>query len=333
MEYQNIRNDGICVFLLKNDTNQVYVTNYGATLLAWLVIDTHHTLVDLVLGYDTIEEYQTYDGYLGACLGRVANRIGQGKFSLNGKQYTLPINNGPNTLHGGTTGFSHQIFNWTIVNDSCVKFSLTSPDQDQGFPGTVQATITYTLENDTLRIHYEAQSDADTILNLSNHTYFNLDGSETIKDHRLQIKADHIAPVDTDGLVTGKIEPVSAIMDLKEEKPIKEILDSKDPQIQIAKGLDHPYIFNTTSDPIRLYSPKSGLELIVNTSYPQAQIYTANYLDGRAGKHKKPMQAQSAICLETQYMPNDINLDPHSKTILRKGEKYDEWTSFTVKKR
>lgn len=333
MEYQNIRNDGICVFLLKNDTNQVYVTNYGATLLAWLVIDTHHTLVDLVLGYETIEEYQTYDGYLGACLGRVANRIGQGKFSLNGKQYTLPINNGPNTLHGGTTGFSHQIFNWTIVNDSCVKFSLTSPDQDQGFPGTVQATITYTLENDTLRIHYEAQSDADTILNLSNHTYFNLDGSETIEDHRLQIKADHIAPVDTDGLVTGEIEPVNAIMDLKEEKPIKEILDSKDPQIQIAKGLDHPYIFNTTSDPIRLYSPKSGLELIVNTSYPQAQIYTANYLDGRAGKHKKPMQAQSAICLETQYMPNDINLDPHSKTILRKGEKYDEWTSFTVKKR
>lgn len=333
MEYQNIRNDGICVFLLKNDTNQVYVTNYGATLLAWLVIDRHHTLVDLVLGYETIEEYQTYDGYLGACLGRVANRIEQGKFSLNGKQYTLPINNGPNTLHGGTTGFSHQIFNWTIVNDSCVKFSLTSPDQDQGFPGTVQATITYTLENDTLRIYYEAQSDADTILNLSNHTYFNLDGSETIEDHRLQIKADHIAPVDTDGLVTGEIEPVNAIMDLKEEKPIKEILDSKDPQIQIAKGLDHPYIFNTTSDPIRLYSPKSGLELIVNTSYPQAQIYTANYLDGRAGKHKKPMQAQSAICLETQYMPNDINLDPHSKTILRKGEKYDEWTSFTVKKR
>lgn len=333
MEYQNIRNDGICVFLLKNDTNQVYVTNYGATLLSWLVIDTHNTLIDLVLGYETIEEYQTYDGYLGACLGRVANRIQQGKFSLNGSQYTLPINNGPNTLHGGTTGFSHQIFDWEILTDSCVRFSLVSPNKDQGFPGTVQAAITYTLENDTLHIHYEAQSDADTILNLSNHTYFNLDGTETIKNHVLQVKADCFAPVDADGLVTGAIEPVSTMMDMRKEKPIKDILDSEDPQIRIAHGLDHPYLFNEKKDPIRLYSPESGLELIVNTSYPQAQIYTANYLDGRIGKYKKPMQAQCAICLETQYMPNDINLDPHSKTILRKGEKYDEWTSFTVRKR
>lgn len=333
MEYQDTRKDGIVFFLLKNDTNQIYVTNYGATLLSWLVIDRHGMLEDLVLGYETMEEYQTQDGYLGACLGRVANRIERGRFTLNGSEYTLPVNNGPNSLHGGTSGFSHRIFDWEIVNDQCVRFTLVSPDGDQSYPATLEVAITYTLEGDTLSIRYEAQSDADTIVNLSNHSYFNLDGSPSIKEHTLKIEADRFIPVDADGLVVADTFAMSDAMDFRQEKPIKQALDSDDEAIRLGKGIDHPYVFRTKTDPVVLASSKSGLELVVNTSYPQAQIYTANYLDGRPGKHGVPMKAQSAICIETQYRPNDINQDPQSPTILRKGEKYDEWTSFTVRKR
>lgn len=333
MEYRKTEKDGVYVFLLKNESNQVYVTNYGATLLSWLVIDGHNNLQDIVLGYDTIEDYARYDGYLGACLGRVANRIAEGRFVLNGQEYKVPVNNGPNSLHGGVQGFSYKTFGYDMIDDSCVRFSLVSPDGDQGYPGTLHVSITYRLENDTLSIHYQAQSDAETLVNLSNHAYFNLDGASTIGEHCLRIAAEKFAPVDENGLVSKELKGLGEAMDFSSEKPIREALGSNDSDIAIAKGLDHPYVFASKKDPVTLYSPKSGLELVLNTSYPLAQIYTANYLDGRCGKHGVQMEAQSAICLEAQYMPDDIHRDPHSKTILRKGEMYDEWTSFTIRKR
>lgn len=317
---------------LKNENLEVIVTNYGATILKILVKDKNGKVQDVVLGYDSIEEYQHYDAYLGALVGRVANRIKNGNFSLNNKTYQLPINNGPNCLHGGIHGFSYQIFDYEIKDEKLI-FHYVSADGEEGFPGLLDFYATYYLDNDKLIIHYQATSSRDTLINITNHTYFNLSGHPCcIHDHYLCIQSDRYALVDEDGLVTGDIvSSVNTPFDFRNMKQIKEQINKSDPQLLIAKGYDHPFLFNDSKDQVRLYCSETGIELIVSTTLPQAQIYSANYLDGRHGKNHEPMYARDALCIETQNMPDSIHVEKKPTIILKKGQRYDETTSYQLR--
>ncbi|OUC51162.1 galactose-1-epimerase [Eggerthia catenaformis] len=318
--------------ILKNEYLEVHTLNLGCTITKILVKDKHHNLQDVVLGYDDYSDYLKYDGYLGALVGRVANRIGKGQFTLNNRQYHLAINNGPNTLHGGIHGFSYRLFNYEIEDDSVI-FTYLSPDGEENFPGNLLMRTTYRLNKETLEISYQASGDQDTLINITNHSYFNLDGiPDKIDNHYLKIKSSVMAESDTNGLVTGTLTAVDGTpFDFRHETKIKDMIYQTNKQLEIGHGYDHPFIFDDSKDQVTLYSEKTGIELTVNTTYPLAQIYSANYLDGRIGKNNKPLNAGSALCIETQYMPDSIHLEEHSKTILKKGQLYDEKTSYTFK--
>ncbi|MGN1182380.1 MAG: aldose epimerase family protein, partial [Faecalibacillus sp.] len=230
---------------LKNDYLEVVVTNYGCTILKVLVKDKNGDIQDVVLGYDTIEEYQNYDAYLGALVGRVANRIGKGTFTLNNEIYHLAINNGPNSLHGGIKGFSYRIFDYEIKENELV-FHYVSPDGEENYPGTLDFYAIYQLDNDRLVIRYQATTSKDTLINITNHSYFNLSGHPTnIDQHYLCIHSDLYAPVDSDGLTTGERRVSKGTpFDFHEEKQLKELIYQEDEQLSLAKGYDHPFIFN-----------------------------------------------------------------------------------------
>lgn len=319
---------------LKNEHLEVVVTNFGCTILKVFVKDKNGNIQDVVLGYDTIEDYQNYDAYLGALVGRVANRIANGTFTLNNETYHLAINNGPNCLHGGIKGFSYQIFDYEIKDEQVV-FHYISQDGEENFPGTLDFYAIYQLVDDRLVIHYKATTTKDTLINITNHSYFNLSGHPTnIDKHYLCIKSDKYALVNADGLTTGEIRnSKDTVFDFTEEKQIKELIYQKDEQLQLARGYDHPFIFNSKENQVSLYCKDTGIELIVSTTLPQAQIYSANYLDGRLGKNGKPMNARDAICIETQNMPDSIHNEENPTVILKKGEVYDEVTSYQLKVR
>ena len=328
------RNNGIEIIRLSNNCLVVDVMNLGCTILKFKTKDKNGIMQDVVLGYEHPEEYLQYDGYLGAIVGRVANRIKCGKFILNDVEYNLPINNGPNSLHGGNQGFDKRYFNYEIHNEQLI-FHYLSKDMEEGYPGNVLLTVIYELEDDKLIISYSATTDKDTIINVSNHSYFNLDGKPSnIGEHELRIDADSIAKIDADVLVTGEILNVeNTPFDFREPTCIKEQLYKECEQLSYALGIDHPFIFTSEENQVTLYSSKTGIELIISTDLPQAQVYSANYLDGRRGKNGLPMVEKSGLCIETQMMPNDINFNPNSKTILRKGERYESKTSYQLRVR
>lgn len=319
---------------LKNEYLEVVVTNYGCTILNVFVKDKNNQIQDVVLGYETIEEYQNYDAYLGALVGRVANRIGKGTFSLNGETYQLAINNGPNCLHGGIKGFSYQVFDYEIKDDQLI-FHYVSPDGEENFPGTLDFYAIYQLIEDRLVVHYQANTDKDTLINITNHSYFNLSGHPcNIDQHYLRIASNQYAPVDQDGLTTGEIvSSTDSPFDFQEEKQIKEQIYRDHEQLMIAKGFDHPFIFNQKENQVTLYCQETGIELTVSTTLPQAQVYSANYLDGRLGKNGQPMNERAAICIETQNMPDSIHNEKEPTVILKKGDTYDETTSYRFKVR
>ena len=319
---------------LKNEHLEVVVTNYGCTILNVFVKDKNNQIQDVVLGYETIEEYQNYDAYLGALVGRVANRIGKGTFTLNGKTYQLAINNGPNCLHGGIKGFSYQVFDYEIKDDQLI-FHYVSEDGEENFPGRLDFYAIYQLIEDRLVIRYQATTSQDTLINITNHSYFNLSGHPcNIDQHYLCIHSDHFAPVDGDGLTTGDIVSSKGTpFDFTKEKQMKEPIYQDHEQLALARGFDHPFIFNQKENQVILYCQETGIELTVSTSLPQAQIYSANYLDGRLGKHGKPMKERDAICMETQNMPDSIHNEKQPTVILKKGDTYDEVTSYQFKVR
>lgn len=319
---------------LKNEHLEVVVTNYGCTILNVFVKDKNNQIQDVVLGYETIEEYQNYDAYLGALVGRVANRIGKGTFTLNGKTYQLAINNGPNCLHGGIKGFSYQVFDYEIKDDQLI-FHYVSEDGEENFPGRLDFYAIYQLIEDRLVIRYQATTSQDTLINITNHSYFNLSGHPcNIDQHYLCIHSDHFAPVDGDGLTTGDIVSSKGTpFDFTKEKQIKEQIYQDHEQLILARGFDHPFIFNQKENQVILYCQETGIELTVSTSLPQAQIYSANYLDGRLGKQGKPMNERDAICIETQNMPDSIHNEKQPTVILKKGDTYDEVTSYQFKVR
>ena len=325
--------DQIDLISMKNEQLEVVVSNYGCTIIKVIMADKNGHKDDVVLGYDDFTQYQTLDAYLGALVGRVANRIKAGQFSLNGQDYHLAVNNGPNHLHGGIKGFSYQVFDYTIEDEHTLKLHYLSKDGEEGYPGDLDLTVIYTLKDDTLTAHYQATSSADTLINITNHSYFNLSGhKENIYQHTLQIHASQFACVDSDGLTTGELKDVEGTpFDFRQPALIGERVEQDDEQLKIGKGFDHPFLFDTQSNQVILTHEPTGRQLIVSTTLPQAQIYTANYLDGRLGKYGERYYARDAVCIETQNMPDAIHLEEQPTTILRKGETYDETTSYQFK--
>ncbi|NJE44894.1 aldose epimerase family protein [Massilimicrobiota sp. SW1139] len=325
--------DQIDLISMKNEQLEVVVSNYGCTIIKVIMADKNGHKDDVVLGYDDFTQYQTLDAYLGALVGRVANRIKAGQFSLNGQDYHLAVNNGPNHLHGGIKGFSYQVFDYTIEDEHTLKLHYLSKDGEEGYPGDLDLTVTYTLKDDTLTAHYQATSSADTLINITNHSYFNLSGhKENIYLHTLQIHASQFACVDSDGLTTGELKDVEGTpFDFRQPALIGERVEQDDEQLKIGKGFDHPFLFDTQSNQVILTHEPTGRQLIVSTTLPQAQIYTANYLDGRLGKYGERYYARDAVCIETQNMPDAIHLEEHPTTLLKKGETYDEITSYQFK--
>ncbi len=323
-------NDGIDLISMKNDQLEIVVSNFGCTIVKVLMKDNQGNVSDVVLGYDDFSQYQTLDAYLGALVGRIGNRIAKGKFTLNGEEYTLAVNNGPNHLHGGIKGFSYQVFDYKIIDDKTIEFHYLSKDGEEGYPGNLDFKAIYTLNEDTLSINYLATTDKDTIINITNHSYFNLSAKqENIYNHTLQVKANSYACIDGDGLPTGQFNDVKGTaFDFNEPALIGERVEQQDEQLLTGKGFDHPFIFSAKENQVVLEHKETGRRLTVSTTLPGAQIYTANYLDGRLGKYGQHYYARDAVCIETQNLPDAIHLEENPTTILKKGETYNEMTSY-----
>ncbi len=307
----------------------------GATLQALTVPGKDGNEVDVVLGYDTAEEYLTQDAYLGAVVGRFANRIAKGRFTLNGKEYSLAVNNGPNHLHGGIKGFSYRV--WTVEELTADKAVLTldSRDGEEGYPGNLKVRVTYTLLENGLELHYEATSDQDTPCNLTNHAYFNLDGhgGGSVGDHQIVIFAHQYIPTDTTSIPLGHPQTtLDTPMDFTVPTPLGLRVDDGFPQLVQARGYDHSYVIDGKMGVLRpaaeVFSPKTGIKLTAQTTLPGVQLYTANYLSERRGKNGVFYAPRHAFCLETQFFPDSPNQPNFPSAILKAGEKFDHTTCF-----
>jgi aldose 1-epimerase len=266
---------------------------------------------NVVLGLDTVEDYLTRSRYFGAVVGRYGNRIAGGRFTLDGAEYRLPANNGPNSLHGGTEGFDRKV--WTIADRSAtsVTLTLTSPDGDQGYPGTLTASVTYTLDNDALRIDYAAETDAPTVVNLTNHSYFNLNGGGDVLDHVVRIEAEHYLPVDADKIPTGERAPVKGTpFDFTEPHAVGERYDG---------AYDHCFVLDGG-----MWVTAGGLTMEVTTTEPGVQFYSGSMLDGVA----TPYGPFAGLCLETQHFPDSPNQPDYPSTVLRPGERRTSTTTY-----
>ena len=307
---------------------QAELLDYGATIRTLLVPDKNGKLVDVVLGYDTIEDYEKNDGYLGATIGRVGNRIREGKFTLGGKEYSLAINNGPNHLHGGLKGFDKYVWDAKPMDDK-VKFSMVSPDGNEGYPGTLKVSVTLGFEGDGFALVYEATTDKDTPLNLTNHSYFNLNGGGSNSTHLLTLDADSFTINDENCLPTGEIVSVEGTaMDFRTEHAIGERIDSAEPCVALSGGYDSNYVLNS-ADFARVRSSESGIVMKVATTEPGVQLYSGNFTTKRVGKGGSVIDRRYAICLETQHFPDSINHPEWPSAVLSAGETYNSKTVYT----
>lgn len=321
---------------LDNGTLSCQIITFGAALRALWVPDRTGRPVDVVLGYETLPEYQDQDGYLGAVVGRFANRIAGGRFSLNGREYTLAINNGPNHLHGGIQGFSYKV--WTVeeLTGSRAVLSLSSPDGEEGYPGSLEVRVTYQLDRSALSIRCQASSDQDTPCSLTNHSYFNLNGqgSGPVLDQEIRLYAGSYTPADQTSIPFGSVQPVEGTpMDLRSPTPIGAHIGDPFQQLEWGSGYDHNYVVDGPSGSLRpaawARSVASGIVLQVDTTLPGLQFYTANFLEaGRRGKEGAVYAPRHAFCLETQFFPDSPNQPAFPSAILRAGEDYDHTTRF-----
>lgn len=326
------------LYTLTNETGmEVCVTNYGGRIVSLLVPDRNGELKDVVLGFDSIQAYLPEANLtdFGASIGRYANRINQGRIVIDGDTIQLPKNNFGHCLHGGPSGWQYKVYDAQQPNDSTLMLSITSPDGDNNFPGTVNATVTYTLRSDnTLDIDYSAVTDRPTVINMTNHSYFNLSGdpSTTVDDHILYIDAEDYTPVDSTFMTTGEILSVRGTpMDFRMPKCIgAEVTDTTFEQIKFGHGYDHNWILECEGMAAVLYSPESGIELTVYTTEPGIQVYTGNFLDSTiTGKSGVTYGRRAAVCLETQHYPDSPNKPEWPSTLLRPGETYNSHTSFS----
>lgn len=324
------RENGITFFEMKNSELCIKVTNLGCHIISVMAKDRSGKTADVVLGFEDIEDCHRDTSYMGAVVGRVANRIGGASFELNGTEYRLKANNGSNHLHGGEVGFNQKIFDYHIL-ESGIEFHYLSPDMEEGYPGNLDLTVTYRLAGDTLYISYDAESDQDTIANFTNHSYFNLSGNkEKIYTHKLRIAADRIVCVDEKCLATGKFLQVDGTpFDFCEFHEIGERINEKHEQLRCAGGYDHSFLLNQKEDQIVLAHEESGRKLIISTDMPAIQLYTANFLAGGCnGKEGKPYENRDGVALETQLLPNSIHIEEEPGVILRKSQKYHSTTSY-----
>ena len=323
------------------------ILDYAGAIQQLLVPDKNGRLVDVIGGYDNITDYCLGDGYQGSLIGRYGNRIAKGKFTLDGKEYTLFCNNGENHLHGGEFGFNTKIFEVTAADGEAPTLTLktVSPDGEEGYPGTLHLTVTYTLTADNaLSIRYEATTDKKTVLNLTNHSYFNLAGfaSGKIFDHELWLDAESYLPTDAGLIPTGEIRPVDGTpFDFRTPKTVGRDFDAEDTDLKLAGGYDHCFNFvgGEQTEPQKravLYSPVSGIEMTTYTTLPCVQFYSGNFLcnPDHPFKGGYPQAKQNALCLETQRMPDSPNHKNFTSTVLDVGEVYDTTTiyAFSIRK-
>ncbi len=315
------------------------ITTYGGRIVTLTVPDRNGKVADVVLGFDNLPQYLEKNPFFGALVGRYANRIANGEFKLNGHTYTLARNNGPNTLHGGLIGFDKKV--WTVQGamgaNPALRLQYVSRDGEEGFPGTLTTTVTYELsDNNELKIDYEATTDKDTVLNLTNHSYFDLSGAGAgeILDHVVTINADRFTPVDANLIPTGELKSVDGTpFDFRKPMPIGARINDKDQQLAYGGGYDHNFVLNgnggAPSFAARAMDTKSGRVLEVFTTQPGVQFYTGNHLpNGIKGKNGATYNYRYGLCFETQHFPNSPNQPNFPSTELSPGQQFHQTTIF-----
>jgi aldose 1-epimerase len=328
------------LFLLTNKNGvEVSVINYGAKIVSLIVPDRNGNWIDVVLGKSNIVDYlNDQEPYFGAICGRTANRIASGKFFLNNVEYQLAVNNGPNNLHGGIKGFNAVVWDARQLDESTLELTYLSKDGEEGFPGNLQVTAVYHLaEDNTLEMYYEAVTDKTTIVNLTNHFYFNLsgEGDSYIGDHTLQINADYYLPTNDVAIPLGRPEEVEDTpFDFRSGHTIGSRIDEEFTQLIYGNGYDHNFNLNRSSEGLvfcaKAVSPKTGIVMEVYTTEPGVQLYTGNYLDGSfIGKNEHSYPKRSAFCLETQHFPDSIHHSDFPTVVLEQGDKFRSKTTFT----
>ena len=314
------------------------ITNYGGIVVTLKVPDRNGKPGDVVLGFDSLDGYLKPNPFFGALVGRYGNRIGHGTFTLNGVAYKLAQNNGENHLHGGVRGFNRVVWNAKEVTGKAgpgLVLSYLSKDGEEGYPGNLAVQVVYTLtDNNELRIDYSASTDKDTIVNLTNHTYFNLAGEGDILNHQLRLFAERFTPVDAGLIPTGELRAVKGTpFDFTKPTAIGARINQADEQVKIGKGYDHNFVLASGGGKLaqaaEAYEPKTGRVLEVWTTEPGLQFYSGNFLDGsQIGKGGKAYQLRSGLCLESQHYPDSPNKPGFPSTVLRKGSKYQSSTVY-----
>ncbi len=324
------------LYQLTGESMFLSISTYGGAIVSCMVPDRSGNMTDVVLGYDKLCYYEQQDKYIGSIVGRCANRIENARFSLNGTEYTLYANNGRNHLHGGKVGFDKKVWKADIV-DHKLALSYQSPDGEEGYPGNLSVTVTYDIaKSGTLVIDYKATCDQDTICNLTNHSYFNLNGYDSGKifDQYIKLFCDTYTEANEESLPNGAILPVSNTpMDLRTLSRIGENIDSDFPQLKQAGGYDNNWCVSQYDGTLKpcayALSKQSGIALTVYTTMPGLQFYTGNFLDGMLpGKKNILLEKRTGFCLETQYFPNALVHDNFKKPILKQGDVYHETTSY-----
>jgi len=340
----SIKNASFYILKNKHDLKAVF-TNYGGRLVSLFVPSKKDTLTDVVVGFKTAAEYKkSTEPYFGATIGRYGNRIAKGKFMLDGKQVTLTINNGPNTLHGGKAGFQYVMFDAAQPNDHTLELSYLSKDMEGGFPGNVKVKVTYTLNDDNeLHMDYEATTDKTTVVNLTNHAFFNLngEGSGTILNHIVQINADKYTPVDSTLIPTGKLEPVAGTpFDFNKPTAIGLRINAKNQQLKNGTGYDHNFVLAGTAPgkyahAATVVGDKSGIVMDIYTQEPGLQFYSGNFMKSKnTFKGGSKDDFRTAFAMETQHFPDSPNQPSFPSTTLKPGQVYktSSYYKFSVKK-
>jgi aldose 1-epimerase len=333
------------ILTLSDGAYEARIATYGGIVVSLKVPDRNGKPADVVLGFDNLDGYVANfngpsDAFFGALIGRYANRIAHGSFTLDGKKYSLPLNNGENSLHGGPHGFNNVVWKAKQIANG-VELTYLSKDGEAGYPGNLSATVRYTLSKGDLRIEYSATTDKDTVVNLTNHSYFNLAGQGDILNHQLILHASRFTPVDAGLIPTGELKPVdSTPFDFRKPTAVGARINADDEQLHLGRGYDHNWVLDTGSaagkltEAAEVYDPTSGRVLKVLTDQPGIQFYSGNFLDGSIkGKGGKPDELHAALCLETQHFPDSPNHPDFPTTELKPGERYHTVTVYSFSSR
>jgi len=323
------------LYSLADGKIEVGIITYGGIVVSLRTPDRNGKLDDVVLGCDSVEKYVAQTAHFGGIIGRYANRIAHGSFQLDGQTYSIPKNDGDNALHGGIRGFDKAVWAAKQIKDG-IELTYVSKDGDQGFPGTLTTTVRYTLSGNALRIEYSATTDKDTVLNLTNHSYFNLagQGKGDVLGHVLKIDASRITPVDATLIPPGELKPVEGTpFDFRTPHAIGERIDADDAQLRLGHGYDHNFVLDHAAGQLaeaaEVYEPSTGRILRVSTTEPGVQLYTGNFLDGSiTGKEGRVYKRRFAFCLETQHFPDSPNHPAFPSTELKPGQTFHSVTVF-----